>query len=125
MKTLVFAALGLLLLTFLFVWCVGRVYYQITSRHVRVMLFGLCLRRIPLSHIESVSKKRGKGLAENWWSTLSPNHRSLIIRRKRGLVKNVVLTPRNRYVFKSELEQAVERVRAATGPLPAELIFSE
>lgn len=125
MKTFVFAALGLLLLTFLFVWCVGKVYYQITSQHVKVMLFGFCLRRIPLKHIESVSKKRGKGIAENWWSTLSPSHRSLIIRRNRGLLKTVVLTPRNRYVFKSELEQAIERFRSATEPLPSVLIFSE
>ena len=125
MKTLVFAALGLLLLTFLFVWCVGRVYYQITSRHVKVMLFGLCLRQVSLNQIEAVSKRRSNGLAENWWSTLSPGHRSLIIRRRRGILKNFVITPRNRYVFKSELEHALERSRAATEPQPAELIFSE
>ena len=114
MKVFVFSALGLLLLAFLFVWLVGQVRYHITSRHVKVRLFGICLRRIPIANIASVSKRHSGGLSENWWSTLRPKHRALIIRRKRGLIRNVKITPRNRYAFRHELEQAMERLNSPT-----------
>jgi hypothetical protein len=109
MKVFIFGALGLLLLCFLFSWVITHVHYHITHRHVKITLFGIVLRRVRISNIASVSKRRADGWAENWWSTLRPHHRSLVIRRKRGLLRNVVITPRNRYVFKAELERAVER----------------
>ena len=112
MKVIVFGALGLLLLCFLFVWSLGYIRYHITPRHVKILWFGFCLRRIAIANISSVSKRRSSGLAENWWSTLNPKHRALVIRRKRGLLKNVVITPRNRYAFKFELEQSIERLKA-------------
>jgi hypothetical protein len=112
MKVFVFGALGLLLFCFFFAWMVTHVHYHITPRHLKVTLFRIPLRRVRISNIASVSKRRAGGLAENWWSTLRPNHRSLVIRRKRGLIKNVVITPRNRYVFKTELERAVQRANA-------------
>jgi hypothetical protein len=112
MKVFVFGALGLLLLCFFLMWVVTHVHYHIALRHVKISLFGIVLRRIRISNIASVSKRRTDGLAENWWSTFRPNHRSLVIRRKRGLIRNVIITPRNRYVFKAELERAMERVNA-------------
>jgi hypothetical protein len=112
MKVFVFGALGLLLFCFFLMWVVTHVHYHIALRHVKITLFGIVLRRIRISNIASVSKRRTDGLAENWWSTFRPNHRSLVIRRKRGLIKNVIITPRNRYVFKAELERAMERVNA-------------
>src|SRR5437773_5149568 len=99
MKVFVFWALGLLLLCFFFTWVITHVHYHITHRHVKITLFGIVLRRVRLSNIASVSKRRAGGWAENWWSTLRPHHRSLVIRRKRGMIRNVVITPRNRYVF--------------------------
>lgn len=112
MKAFVFGALGLLLLCFLFTWMVTHVHYHITQRHVKITLFGLVLRRVRISNLASVSKRRADGWAENWWSTLRPHHRSLVLRRKRGLIRNVIITPRNRYVFKAELERAIERANA-------------
>jgi hypothetical protein len=117
MKTLVFVALGLLLATFLFVWLIGRLRYEITPQHVKICLFGICLRRMRLSNIASVSKRRIDGWAENWWSTLRPNHRILVLRKKRGLFRNLVVTPRNRYVFKADLEQAIQ-ASETTAPSP-------
>ena len=108
MKTFVFSALGLLILVFGFTWLVTFVRYCITPRHFKVTLFGLCLRRVRLEDIELVSKRRPKGLAENWWNTLHPSHRTLVIRRYRGLLRNIVITPRNRYIFKTSLERAIQ-----------------
>ena len=125
MKILVFSALGLLLLAFGLVWLIGQVRYHITPRHVKVMLLGLALRRIRVADIDSVSKHRSQGLAENWWSTLRPKHRVLVIRRKRGLFRNVVITPRNRYAFKFELEQAMEKSDAPEANLKKAPVFTD
>ena len=126
MKVFVFSALGLLLLIFLMAWLITRVRYVITPRHVRVLLFGVAIRRIPIRTIESVSKRRSPGLAENWWSTLSPKHRSLVLRRKTGLIRNVVLTPRNRYAFKFELDRIIsEQGSPAEARTNAESVFED
>jgi hypothetical protein len=109
MKLVVFYALGSLLSVLFVCWLVTYINYRVGSRHVKITLFGLCFRRIPLSHIASVSKRRGSGLAENWWNTLHPSHRTLVIRRHRGWPRNVVITPKNRYIFKAELEKALKQ----------------
>src|SRR5947207_2893802 len=114
MKMFVFGALGLLLFLFFLRWLITRVRYHIAHRHLKITLLGVTLRRIRLSDISAVSKRRGEGWAEHWWSTLRPNHRSLVIRRRRGLFRNVIITPRNRYIFKAELERAMERLNAPT-----------
>jgi hypothetical protein len=113
MKIFVFCSLGVLVGILLFVWLVTRIRYRIGSRHVKVLLFGLCLRRVALVNIESISKRRGDGWAENWSSTLHPKHRMLVLRRRRGLFRNFVVTPKNRYIFKTDLERAMRRVGAA------------
>jgi hypothetical protein len=116
MKIFVFSALGLLLGVFLFLWMITRIRYRIGSRHVKVILFGVCLRRVALANIDSISKRPGQGWTEHWWSTTHPKHRVLVIRRRRGLFKNFVITPKNRYIFKTDLERAVRRVGGTLGP---------
>ena len=110
MQVAVFCALGLLLFTFWVVWLIGHIRYRITPRHFQVVLFGLRLRQIGLQDIESVSKRHANGWAERWYNTLHPSHRRLVIRRKRGLRRFLVITPRNRYVFKADLERAMEQL---------------
>jgi len=44
---------------------------------------------------------------------LKPSHRILVIRRRRGWLKDFIITPKNRYVFKAELEQALAKLKAA------------
>ena len=109
-EILVFSALGLLVAALIFAWLMTRIRYRIGSRHLKVVLFGVRLRRVALDNIESVSKRAGDGWTERWWSTLKPKHRLLVIRRRRGLVRNFAVTPRNRYVFKADLERAMQRV---------------
>jgi hypothetical protein len=89
-----------------------RLRYVITGRHLKVTLFGFCLRRISLSDIECVSKRQSNR-AEKWHNTLRPSHRVLVVRRRRGWFKDFVITPKNRYVFKTELEGAIDRLQQA------------
>jgi len=90
---------------------ITRLRYAITERHLKVTLFGVCLRRIKLADIDSVSKRQSIW-AEKWYCTLRPYHRMLVIRRRRGLFRDFIITPQNRYVFKSELERAVSRLKS-------------
>ena len=97
------------LLLFLF-WCMTRLHFRIGSRHLKVMLFGLAIRRIELTDIAYASKREPKGRAERWYSTFKTAHRLLVLERKSGLRKFFCITPQNRYVFLADLKTAVRRV---------------
>ena len=101
---------GAILLALLFFWAMSRIHFRIGSRHLKVMLFGLPIRRIALNDIAYASKREPKGTAERWYSTLKTSHRILVIERKSGLFKHVCITPQNRYVFLADLKAAVRRV---------------
>src|SRR5437773_1983499 len=111
MKLVVFMLLGAVALAGLLGLLASQLRYVLTGRHLKVTLFGLCLRRIRLADIESVSKRQAHW-AEKWYNTLKPSHRILVIRRRRGCFKELVITPKNRYAFKAELEQALVRLSA-------------
>jgi uncharacterized protein (UPF0248 family) len=129
MKIATFVALGCVLVCGLAAALLLRVRYAVTSTHLRVTLFGLCLRRIRLSDIERISKRQS-GLAEKWYNSLHPAHRILVIRRRRGLLKEFIITPKNRYTFKAELERAMARLSPLgegkeAGPQAATTISAE
>ena len=112
MKLVVFGLLGAVALAGLLGAVASQLRYVLTERHLKVTLFGLGLRRIRLADIDSVSKRQAHR-AEKWYNTLKPSHRILVIRRRRGWFKDFIITPRNRYVFKAELEQALAKLKAA------------
>src|SRR5712671_3284295 len=98
----------------LFILLALQLQYVITQHHLKVVLFGLCIRRIRISDIDYVSKRQAKW-AEKWYNTLHPTHRILVIHRRRGWLKDFVITPRNRYVCKAELERVLANLQAAEG----------
>ena len=87
------------------------IQYRITSRHLVIHCLGLPVRRFALKDMPSVSKRR-RFRAELWVSTFRFKHRKLVIRRERGLFREIVITPAYRYAFRNQLESAVE---AASG----------
>ena len=112
MKLVVFALLGAVALAGLLGALASQLRYVLTERHLKVTLFGLCLRRIRLRDIDNVSKRQAHW-AEKWYCTLKPTHRMLVIRRRRGWFKDFVITPKNRYVCKAELERALANLPRA------------
>lgn len=125
MKIAVFCALGALVAFLIAMGLVTRIRYRVGSSHVKVLLFGMCLRRIALSNIDSISKRRGDGWAEHWRSTSRAKHRMLVIRKKRGLLRNFIITPKNRYIFKTEVERAMRRAGLTVVQSRGELSDSE
>jgi|ERR1051326_5714120 hypothetical protein len=111
MKPVVFGLLGAVASAGLLGALASRLRYVLTKRHLKVTLFGLCLRRIRLADIAGVSKRQSKW-AEKWYNTLKPSHRRLVVRRRNGWPKEFVITPKNRYVFKADLERALARLAA-------------
>jgi hypothetical protein len=84
-----------------------QIRYRISHDHLEIRLFGIRLRRLALNDIRYVSKHRS-GWGEVWWNTPWPAKRILVIRRRTGWCKNFIITPANRYVFKSELKRAMK-----------------
>ena len=84
--------------------------YRLTSKHLVVYCLGLPVRRFALKDMTSISKRR-RYRAEFWVNTISLKHRKLVIRRDRGLFKEIVITPRYRYVSRKQLEDAVSAIR--------------
>jgi hypothetical protein len=111
MKLVVFAAAGLMFFALFVVWLQTRIQYRIGSKHLKILCLGLTLRRIDLADIKRISKRKPPRLAEYWYSTLKPKHRLLAIQRNGGLRKFVVISPRNRYVFMADLQNAIHRVK--------------
>ena len=105
---LCFGAVGFLLLLMLV--AMRQLHFRIGSRHLKVMLFGMVIRKIELTDIAYASKREPKGAAERWLSTWKTTHRMLVIERKSGLRKYFCITPQNRYVFLADLKAAVRRV---------------
>jgi hypothetical protein len=52
--------------------------------------------------------------AELWVSTLRVGNRRLVIHKRFGLLfKHVIITPRNHFVFKAEMDRALKRAPSA------------
>lgn len=110
MRLAVFCLTGTAFVLLFFLWCMTQIHFRIGSRHLKIMLFGLPIRRIALNDIAYASKREPKGMSERWYSTLKTSHRLLVLERKTGIRKYVCITPQNRYVFLADLKSAIRRV---------------
>lgn len=113
MKLAFICIAGAVFLLLLLAWCMTQIHFRIGSRHLKVLLFGVPIRRVALENIASASKREPKGFAERWYSTFKTSHRLLTIERKRGIIRRICITPQNRYVFLADLKSAVRRVDPA------------
>jgi len=79
--------------------------YRITPFHLEILMLGLVVRRIPHDDIRSVGVRR-VWPAEPWCNTLKPNNRRLVIERRSGRIKHLVISPTYRFVFRAALAEA-------------------
>jgi hypothetical protein len=110
-EIIVLSCIGLVLVL---AWLMTRIRYRVGSRNFEVILFGIRLRKIPLTDIRGASKHR-PGWCEKWPNTFFPAKRILFIHRRSGRWKHMLITPTHRYAFKAELLRAVQRARAREG----------
>lgn len=112
-------SIGVLVSLWLFrIWFKCQAEYQIGKAAFRIRVFGLTVRRIPYTDIVRVSKPRRHYRwmdIEDWTNTISASRRELILHRKTGLFKKLLLSPSHRYAFRAEIEKAIAE---ATGHAP-------
>jgi len=116
-----YVAIGVTGLAFVFgmaCWLRSRVRYVIGRSSLRVMCLGVTLRRIPFTDIERAStpkREAGWTTTESWRNTWSPDHRELVVHRRTGWRRRVLITPKHRYAFRAELRTALEKAGQSMG----------
>ena len=116
--------LAVVVLLFL-LWLPSRIRYRVTARHLQILIFGIPVRWLRLDNIKYVGTARVY-IAEKWPNGWFPSHqRRLVIRKRRGLIKNFIITPRNRYVVKAEIDRAREALGLENTRPPGNTEFLE
>jgi len=83
---------------------VPRLRYVVDQDYLRVVLGGVTLRKIALADIEFIDTQ-APIWNEHWCNCFVPKGRIVRIRRKTGLVRNFIITPKDRELFMKELKQ--------------------
>ncbi len=99
----------------LLIWLRSRIRYVVGRTSLRIILFGLTLRRIPLADIRRVGTPKREGAwlnTESWTNSWDVAHRGLVVHRLSGWRRRLLITPSHRYTFRHELRLAVAK---ATG----------
>jgi hypothetical protein len=104
-------------LVLLWVWATAKrqMTYQVGRNCLRVVLGKLTVRRVDFADIERVDKPRRELRwrdTENWRNTFDDSRRLLVIHRKSGWFRKLVITPKHRYAFRRKLREAIA---ASTG----------
>src|SRR6476659_7027898 len=94
--------------------------YRITPTHLEVNWLLFTLRRFRLEDIKYVSTKRSLW-AEKWYNTWRVRNRRITLHRRSGLFRVVAISPKNPFVFKAELDRAIERATGKVTEEPAAL----
>ena len=102
---------GMIALAGLSMLVIRSIRYRVTKTHLKVILLGVPIRRVRLDNIRHIGNKPVRW-AERWASAPFDVGRLLVVRRKRGLFKNFVITPSRPYEFRFALFQAI---KALTG----------
>src|SRR6185369_16385251 len=95
---------GALLVLVLLVCSVLTIRYRITPRYLKIVwLWFIPIRLVRLSNIKYVSPKPVYW-DEKCYNTFNDGNRWMVITKRRGLVKELAINPRNPFVFKAELD---------------------
>jgi hypothetical protein len=113
-RQLCLVSLGVFAATGLLTWSITSIRYRITAKRLLVTWLGLPVRWIRLENIKHIGTRPGFW-TERWPNVLFENGRTLVIRRKRGLVRSLLITPKYPFEFKASLELARETALRSAG----------
>jgi hypothetical protein len=88
---------------------IGTIRYRVTGEALEVLVLWMVVRRIPLADIVEVHR-RGAFPHESWSGPRFWN--AVTIRRRRGLLKNLIITPDDPDRFVIDLGNLIEANRA-------------
>jgi hypothetical protein len=89
----------------------GTIAYRLTPEAVEILILGWVARRVPLRDIEEVHR-RGALLHENWSGPKFWN--AVTLRRRHGLLRNVVISPDDPDRFVARLQELLDRVSSGS-----------
>jgi hypothetical protein len=90
-----------LLLVLILLICLRSVSYRVGRKHLKILVAGVPVRRVRLDNIRNIHTRKVRCL-ERWHNMLFPTaDRLVVIEKRRGLLKRILITPEQRYVFKS------------------------
>jgi hypothetical protein len=89
----------------------AKLTYRIRQKTLDIYALGILLKRIQLGSIRKVNKDKLER-TENWSNRFNLHRRRLTIYFKDRKKKPVTITPEQRYVFRSKLEQAIETLES-------------
>jgi hypothetical protein len=90
--------------------------YRLTFSHLLVTWLGFRVRQIPLWEIEAITTKP-VFWAEPWNNTLFMGNRKVILRRRTGFIRHLIISPQYPFVFLAELGRA-QKFLQGTPPQP-------
>ena len=93
-----------------FLAVVGSIACRVTPAAVEVLILGRVVRRVRLDDIEEVHR-RGAFVHESWSGLRFWN--AVTLRRRRGLFRNVIVTPDDPDRFIEELKRALDAARTS------------
>ena len=100
----IFQAMVIAGVLFTLITLASTINYRITAEALEILLMGMVARRIRLSDIEEVHR-RGAFLHENWSGLRFWN--AVTIRRRTGILKNLVISPEEPDQFVEKLSRSV------------------
>ena len=87
--------------------------YRLTETELQIRILGIPLRRIKLRDIAEIKKGRA-AIGENW-AVPWPGREAVVITKKKGLIKNINITP-------PDADSFIARVQDRMASLPPEPI---
>lgn len=94
----------------LLVASVKTIRYRITRKFLIITWLGLPVRFFRLKNIAHVTPE-AFFWSERWYNAFKVRHRALTVHRRTGLFRKVCISPKNRFIFRSELNRARENLR--------------
>ena len=89
--------------------------YRVGEKYLIVSIFGIPVRWVRLTNIRHVGTARVR-FAEQWHNQILVKPQTvLVIRKRRGLIKNLVITPLHRHAFMAEIERARDALITSEG----------
>lgn len=111
-KIVLLALAGLVILFGVVVWLRAGVRYVVGKSSLRITWLGLTLRRIPYTDIRRVGTPKRDSTwlgTESWTNSWDTSHRGLVVHRRTGWRRRLLITPERRYAFRTELRAAIAK----------------
>lgn len=100
---------GLAALIVVVMLVIPTIRYRVTKKNLVVTALGVPVRWVSLKNIRYLTDHT-KELSESWPNCFSALGRTLYIRKRRGLFRTLMITPAKRFVFKAEVERAIQEL---------------